>query len=139
MLRRRLEMDVIAFYRKKFSCLHGVGLLLLGCSLVGCALPGSPPPKAITPSAGDSAKQLPIRAIIYFQRPTADNKFLSAAISEACNCQPVFFRHYLADALIYEITLPQGETLAAFEKALMLNAVQLGIKAVEQDRIMQHQ
>lgn len=125
--------------RKKYGRLHSVALSLLTYSLVGCALPVSPPPKDITPSAGRSAMQPPIRAIIYFQRPTADNKPLAAAISEACNCQPVFFRPYLGDALIYEITLPQGDSFVAFEKALMQNAVQFGIKSVEQDSLMQHQ
>ena len=124
--------------RNKYGRLYGKALLLLVFSLVGCA-PHSAAPNAITPSEGHSAKQLPIRAIIYFQRPTADSKPLFVSISEACNCQPVFFRPYLGDALIYEITLPQGETFAIFEKALMRNAIQLGIKAVEQDRIMQHQ
>ena len=88
------------------------------------------------PSAGQSAKQRPIRTIIYFQGPAAENKQLTSAISEACNCQPVFFRRYLDDALIYEILLPQDETFTAFEKQLMLNVVPLGIKAVEQDTIM---
>lgn len=83
--------------------------------------------------------QLPIRAIIYFQRPTADSKQLSASISKACRCQPVFFRQYRDEALIYELVLPQGYTFSSFEKTLMQNAAQLGIKAVEQDRIMQHQ
>ena len=79
------------------------------------------------------------RAIIYFQRPTSNNQKLSAAITEACHCQPVFFRPYLGDALIYEIALPTGHTFAAFAEALMRNADKLGIKTVEQDSIMQHQ
>jgi hypothetical protein len=131
-------MDVFIMDSKKYGWLCGVGLLL-GYSLVGCAVPVSPPPSDITPSAGQSAKQLPVRAIIYFQHPTAVSKQLTSAISEACNCQPVFFRPYLDDALIYEITLSKGDTFAAFEKALMQSATQFGIRAVEQDRIMQRQ
>jgi hypothetical protein len=77
-----------------------------------------------------------VRAIIYFQRPAADNKALSDAIGEACHCLPVFFRPYGSDALIYEIALPQGQNFEVFKKALMQNAVQLGIKIVEQDRVM---
>ena len=83
--------------------------------------------------------QRPVRVIISFQNPTADNAQLSVAISEACHCQPVFFRSYLGNALIYEIALPPGHTYSAFEVELMRNAPKLGIKAVEQDSIMQHQ
>jgi Tfp pilus assembly protein PilF len=120
--------------RNKYGRLYGKALLLLVFSLVGCA-PHSAAPNAITPSEGHSAKQLPTRVIIYFQRPTADNKSLSAAISEACHCQPVFFRQYSNDALIYIIALQQDHTFASFEKALMLNAAQLGIKSMEQDSL----
>lgn len=79
------------------------------------------------------------RAIIYFQHAAMDSPQLSAAIADACHCQPVFFRPYGADALIYEVALPQGLAFAAFEKALLQNAGPLGIKAVEEDRIMRHQ
>ena len=130
-------MQVIFLDRCKYGGLRVFGLLLFGYSLVGCAVPISR--ADITPSAGQSTKQLPVRAIIYFQHPTADNRSLFNSISQACNCQPVFFRPYLDDALIYEITLSKGKTFAIFAKALMQHATQFGIKAVEQDRIMQHQ
>lgn len=125
----------------KLDMLHSVVLLLLlGSLLIGCAIPTKlAHSNAIPPNEGHNTMQLPIRAIIYFQRPTADSKQLSAAISKACRCQPVFFRQYRDEALIYELALPQGQTFVSFEKSLMQNAVQLGIKAVEQDRIMQHQ
>ncbi len=83
--------------------------------------------------------QRPVRIIISFQSPTVDNVQLSAAISGACQCQPVFFRSYLGNALIYEIALPQDHAFAAFEVELMRDAARLGIKSVEQDSIMQHQ
>jgi hypothetical protein len=128
-------MEAITSDRNKNGWLHGVALLMLTYSLVACALPASPPPKDVAPSAQHGAIQTPIRVIIYFQRPTADNKSLSVAISEACHCQPVFFRQYSNDALIYIIALQQDHTFASFEKALMLNAAQLGIKSMEQDSL----
>lgn len=83
--------------------------------------------------------QLRARAIVYLQHSATDRDPLSFAIAEACRCQPVFFRSYPDNALIYEISLPQGLTFAAFAEALMRDAARLGIKAVEQDRVMQHQ
>jgi hypothetical protein len=41
--------------------------------------------------------------------------------------------------LIYEIALPQGQTFVSFDKTLMKKAPALGVKAVEQDVLMQHQ
>jgi hypothetical protein len=138
MSKKRQKMQVIFLDRCKYGGLRVFGVLLFGYSLAGCAVPISPL-AGITPSAGQGTKQLPVRAIIYFQHPTADNKSMFAAISQACNCQPAFFRPYRDDALIYEITLSKGNTFAIFAKALMQHATQFGIKAVEQDRIMQHQ
>lgn len=125
-------MDVITL-DQKCVWLHGIALTLLMYSLVGCALPPNPPPKDTAPSAEHSAIQAPIRVIIYFKRPTADNKPLSAAISEVCHCQPVFFRQYREDALIYIIGLPQDHSYPVFENMLLQSAAKLGIKAIEQD------
>ena len=111
-------------------------LFLLGYSLAACASPVTPPPKTNAPVEVHNAMAQSVRAIIYFRRPTADNNALSAAIAEACRCQPVFVRSYDSDALIYETALPQGQDFDAFRKALMQNAVQLGIRIVEQDRVM---
>jgi hypothetical protein len=79
-----------------------------------------------------------VRAIISFQRPTANNTALSAAISDACQCTPVFFRTFGTVGLIYVVELPQGRDFAAFEKTLMLSAPQLGIVLIEQDSLQQH-
>jgi hypothetical protein len=111
-------------------------LFLLGYSLAACASSVTPLPKTKAPVEVHSALAQTVRAIIYFQHPTADNKALSAAIADACRCQPIFVRSYDSDALIYEIALPQGEDFDVFKKALMQNAVQLGIRIVEQDRVM---
>lgn len=79
------------------------------------------------------------RAIISFQLPTSDSPKLNAAIAEACACQPVFVRPFLVSALIYQIALPADISFAAFAKTLMRNADQLGIHAVEEDRVLRHQ
>lgn len=110
-------------------------LCSLAFTLVGCASHAS----VSSPVATHAAMQTPIRAIIYFQQSATDNKPLSLAIADACHCQPIFLRSYSADALIYEIALPQGQTFATFETALMRQADQLKIKLIEQDSVMQHQ
>jgi len=108
---------------------------MLWHSLVGCASPVSPPPKSATSSETHGAPTQTVRAIIYFQSPTADNRILSAAISDACQCTPVFFRTYGGNALVYVIALPQGQNFTAFEKALMRSAPQLGVVSIEQDSV----
>ena len=118
------------------GALRFVMLFLLEYSLVACASTVTPPLKTNAPVEVHRAMAQMVRAIIYFQRPTADNKALSAVIADACRCQPVFVRPYDSDALIYEIALPQGRDFDAFKKALMQNGVQLGIRIVEQDRVM---
>lgn len=119
-----------------------VAASLLLSALAGCAQGPQQTvtvPESYAPVEQGSAMQRSTRAIIHFQRPTSDNPALSTAIAAACHCQPVFFRSYLDDALIYEIALPPGHSFAAFAEAMMQNADKLGIRTVEQDRILQHQ
>ena len=117
--------------------MSNLALLLVGCLLAGCAHATKDAP----PTEGRAViTQPPIRVIIYFsQSPAADGKQLAAVISEACRCHPVFFRQYSGNALIYEIGLPQNHTFASFEKALLAGGMTLGVQAVEQDILMQHQ
>ncbi len=87
------------------------------------------------------AKTQTVQVIIYFQDPisdtTADNVSLSAAISDACRCSPVFLRTIGTHGLIYSITLPQGQDFSVLEDTLMRNAPRLGIATVERDGMMQ--
>ena len=129
-------METTNLGRKNRGALRSAILFLLGYSLAACASHVSLPPKINASSEVRSATAQIFRTIIYFQRPTADNKNLSAAIADACRCLPLFVRSYDSDALIYEISLSHGQSFDVFKKALMLNAVQLGIKIVEQDRVM---
>ena len=111
--------------------------ILLAVTLNGCAHAAKDAP----PTKGRAAAvQPPMRVIIYFSRShAADSKQLAAVISEACRCRPVFFRQYGDNALIYELGLPQNNTFSSFEKALLVGGKSLGIQAVEQDALMQHQ
>lgn len=122
---------------KKCSAPQFLALALLGYSLSGCALPVSPPSKA-NESREMHAEARTVRTIIYFRYPTADNKPLSDAISEACHCRPVFFRSYGKDALIYEIALQQGQAFAVFENTLLQKSARLGISSIEQDSLDHH-
>jgi hypothetical protein len=133
------EMKATNPGRENCGALQYTTLFLLGYSIAGCTSPVSPPPKANVPYEVHSAPAQTVRAIIYFQRPTADKNPLFAAISDACQCTPVFIRPYLSDALIYELALPQGQTFVSFEKTLREKASAFWVKAVEQDSLMQHQ
>lgn len=106
-------------------------LSVLMLLLSGCSHPGSNSSSAELPASG-----VHIRTIIYFRQPASDNPKLSAAISDACRCQPAFFRSYLGEALIYEITLPSDYTFADFQKALLMHADELGIKSIEEERLI---
>ncbi len=109
-------------------------LLLLTCVLTGCG--------HVQPAASAEQHvpaQSPMRVVIYFNQPTVATPKLSAAIAEACRCQPHYLRQYRPDALIYEVSLPQGSRFASFADALMENSAQLGLRLLEQDKFMQHQ
>ena len=131
------KMETTNTGRKNRGALRSAILFLLGYSLAACASPVSHPAKANASGEVQHAPVQTARAIIYFQRQTADNRPLFAAISDACQCTPVFFRTFRDDALIYVITLPRGQNFAAFEKALMRSAPQLGIVSIEQD-VLEH-
>ena len=111
--------------------------ILLAVTLSGCAHAAKDAP--LTEGHADTA-QPPMRVIVYFSHaPAANSTQLAAVISQACRCHPVFFRLYGDSALIYELSLPQNYPFAAFEKAMLSGGVSLGIRAVEQDVLMQHQ
>lgn len=119
-----------------------IGTVSLFLSLAACSHQRqSPQPVAKNDTSGSIASPAPqkTRAIIYFQNATSDNKQITEAISDVCHCQPVFSRPYHGNALIYEIVLPHGQTFAMFAAELMQRAAGLGIKAVDEDAVMQHQ
>lgn len=110
-------------------------------SLAACAYHTQSVAVGKTPSSGSSQNSMQsiARVIVYFQRPTSEGKEIFNAIAGACRCVPIFFGPYGSDALIYEITLPQGRTFAVFENELRQKSESLGIKNIEQDSILQHQ
>ena len=134
-------MKPIAINRKICCVIQAVTLLLFGSLLVGCAANGDPSSESSGPDGVSAAMTQTSHAIIYFQNPvsdtTANDISLSAAISDACRCTPVFFRTVGTHGLIYSITLPQGMDFNVFENTLMRNAPRLGIATVEQDGMQQ--
>lgn len=81
-----------------------------------------------------------IRVIVYLtQPPAAGGPQLTAAIAEACQCQPFFVRLSANDAVIYQIHLAPGQTFSSFASALLHGDASLGIRLVEQDSLKQIQ
>lgn len=64
---------------------------------------------------------------------------LDSSDSRTLSMPAGIFARYLSAALIYAIALPQRESIASFEKVLLSKGAKFGIRAWEQDRIMQHQ
>lgn len=94
------------------------------------------------PAAKNAAKTEPtaMRVIVYLKQPAARGRQqLTAAIAEACKCQPIFVRLHASDAVIYQIYLAPGQTFSSFASALLPGDASLGIKLVEQDRLKQNQ
>ena len=138
--------------RKIHGLKRSMALLPMVNALIGCAPAVSPIAESNSANPERGATQPPARAIISFDhsiaRDVTSSEYLSssqaqqklvAAIAEACHCPPVFIRPDLGDTLIYELALPAGYTFSAFQVELMRNAGQLGIKAVDQDSLLQHQ
>lgn len=109
-------------------------LFALACALAGCS-----PSRQQPPTEGHAAGQRPLRAIIYFQQPTADSPRLSAAVAEACRCSARYLRHYRPEALIYEVSLPPPYDFPSFDRALRKSAASWGITLVEQDKVVRPQ
>lgn len=123
------------------KCEKNIVLYSTACllALAGCATQGSSAPMSVMSIDQEThPMQLPIRVIIYFHGQASDSAPLAGAIAEACGCSPVFLRKHADDALIYQISLPQGKVLASFAERL-IEKTELGVKLVEQDRLMMHQ
>lgn len=81
-----------------------------------------------------------MRVIVYLKQPAdRGRQQLTAAIAEACQCQPIFVRLHASDAVIYQIYLAPGQTFSTFASALLPGDTSLGIKLVEQDSLKQNQ
>lgn len=94
--------------------------------------------RAVKPRA--AAAQRPIRVIVVVEQAAADTRLqLTPAIAQACQCQPVFVRLYNSNAVIFQIDLAPEQTFSSFERALLQSDVSPGIRAVEQDKLMQPQ
>jgi hypothetical protein len=112
-------------------------IFLIFSMILGCANSNANPPKH--DRHGD-VRSLPIRIIVNFDNlPAIGDQRPIQLISELCECLPVFIRQYLGNALIYEITLPQGLTYDKFEMVLLQRGGILGFNAIEQDTLMKNQ
>lgn len=77
----------------------------------------------------------PIRAIVFLNRAPADDKQqLTAAIAQACQCQPTFVRMHTSTAVVYQVNLLPGQTFLTFQNALLLGDASLGIKGLMQTK-----
>jgi OOP family OmpA-OmpF porin len=87
------------------------------------------PPAVVQPPKS----QAPQRVIVFLKaQPPEDKQQLSAAVAEACQCTPVFVRMYSNTAVIYQISLPLGQTLTEFNNKLLSGNSSLGIKTLMQ-------
>jgi hypothetical protein len=77
--------------------------------------------------------QGPMRVVIFLHQPAKpNNQALTAAISQACQCQASFVELYTNKAPIYEIQLAPDETLSSFKYKLLPGDPDLGMKAIMQ-------
>jgi hypothetical protein len=140
MLMTAINKSFRADLSHSFRSMNKLMLTLTGCLLAGCALATRDTPAPATGTLSALPSQPAIHVIIIFAHQAAEeSKQLTAAIAYACRCNPVFFRKYSNNALIYEVNLPQNQAFPAFEKSLLASGASLGIKAVEQDILLQQQ
>jgi len=79
--------------------------------------------------------QAPLRFAVFLQKPAPENKqALTAAIADACQCQPIFVRMYSATAVIYQIELAPELTFPDFKNSLLGSNSALGIKEIMQSK-----
>jgi hypothetical protein len=104
---------------------------------------GKPRPAATTnkPAAqGEAAavaltpkSQPPQRVVIFLTAPPSqDKQQLLSAVAEACQCSPDFVRMYSNTAVVYQISLPLGQTFSSFSSKLLPGNPSLGMKNIMQ-------
>lgn len=77
----------------------------------------------------------PMRVIVFLERePAEDKQQLTAAVAQACQCQPTFVRMHTSTAVIYQVNLAPGETFLTFKSALIPGDASLGMKGLMQSQ-----
>ena len=111
--------------------------MLLILSMPGCSSSVTPPPNQ---ESQRISRVSPIRVIVTFDHvPEAYDKRFFPLLADVCACTPVFVRQYLTNAVIYEITLSPDTSFSGFRNWLLDKGGEFGVRAVEQDSLMQHQ
>lgn len=105
---------------------------------------GKPRPRTASTDAvfrgqQDAAQQTialpPMRAIVFLDRaPAEDKQQLTAAIAQACQCQPTFVRMHTSTAVVYQVHLPPGQTFLTFKNALLPGEASLGLRGIMQSQ-----
>lgn len=106
-------------------CIALASLLLLSAS--GCA--------SSQPARNASADLMRVILIFNSTAPAPDEANITALLTEACNCAPHFIRRYLNNGLIYQVTLANDQTFAAFSHSLLAKGLTSGLQSVEQDTL----
>jgi len=79
------------------------------------------------------AAQPAMHVIVFLENaPPVDKRLLTAAIAEACKCEPIFVRFYSSNAVTYQISLAPGQTFLIFKSALLPGDPSLGLKTLMQ-------
>jgi OOP family OmpA-OmpF porin len=79
--------------------------------------------------------QAPLRFAVFLHKPVPENKqALTAAIADACQCQPIFVRMYSATSVIYQTELAPELTFSDFKNSLLGSNNALGIKEIMQSK-----
>lgn len=86
------------------------------------------------PATAQPATAQPAMHVIVFleNAPPVDKRLLTAAIAEACKCEPIFVRLYSSNAVTYQISLAPGQTFLTFKSALLPGDPSLGLKTLMQ-------
>lgn len=86
-------------------------------------------------AAVQSAVLPPMRVIVFLERePAEDKQQLTAAVAQACQCQPSFVRMHTSSAVIYQVNLAPGQTFLTFKSALIPGDASLGMKGLMQSQ-----
>lgn len=99
------------------------------------ALSNKPGVQGRSTTARPATTQPSMRVIVFLEHaPPVDKRLLTAAIAEACKCEPVFVRFYSNNAVTYQINLAPGQTFSSFKSALLPGDASLGITGLMQNQ-----
>ena len=99
------------------------------------ALSNKPGVQGRSTTAQPATAQSSMSVVVFLEHaPPVDKRLLTAAIAEACKCEPVFVRFYSNNAVTYQINLAPGQTFSSFKSALLPGDASLGITGLMQNQ-----